>query len=252
MTIDAALLFAFLMTFVRATSMMLVSPFFGGATPTNVRTSLCLVLAAGLTPVVLPYVGPVPQDVYSLAAAAAREAAIGVLLGLTLQMLTLAIQIAGAFLDLQIGFGAAMVLNPLTGQQVSILAQFKGMLAIVLLLVTNAHHLLLEAFFQSYRVVGVTMESLPAISRGASELITGMCLIALQIAAPVAAVCLVIDVAAGVVNKAVPQMQGYLVSMPAKILMGLATLGFAVPLVLVTVQSGIERSFQWLFRMLGG
>lgn len=252
MTLDAGLVVAYFLVFAKATAMLLAAPALGGNTPVQVRAFFGAALAAALLPVLRPSLPAAPETVYELAAIAAREAAVGLALGLCLQMLIQAAQMAGAFLDLQIGLGAAQLLNPMTGQQVSILAQFKYILAVVILLISNGHHVLLDGFVRSYSVAPPTMASLPGAAGQAVAMVGALSLLALQIAAPVAAVCLVVDAAAGIVNKAVPTMQAYLVSLPAKILLGLLFLGLGLPALVVAVKQGTDLAVGFAARMVGG
>ena len=62
-----------------------------------------------------------------------------------------AIQIAGGFIDFQMGFAIANVIDPQTGAQSPLLGQFFNSLALLLLLALNGHHLLLDGIFYSYQ-----------------------------------------------------------------------------------------------------
>jgi flagellar biosynthetic protein FliR len=77
-------------------------------------------------------------------------------------------------------------------------------------------------------------------------------LMSLQIAAPVAAVSVVIDAAAGLVNKAVPQTQPFLLALPAKLMVGIILLGLGLPAMVVATQAGVQFTFSHLSKMLGG
>ena len=113
-------------------------------------------------------------------------------------------------------------LNPITGVSSTVISQYKFMLGVVVYLSINAHHLMLQAFADSYQALpAFGAGDLPLLKAEIVSSIARMSLLALQISAPVMAVGLVVDAALGVVNKAVPQMQAFLVGLPAKVLMGL-------------------------------
>lgn len=250
MTLDSHLLFAFLAVFARCTAMLLSSPLFGSVVPPNIRILFCMVLSASLVPVLKPYVGAVPGDLISLGLAIGREAVIGLLIGGALQVLLAAAQMAGLFLDLQIGLGSAQMFNPVMGMAATPIGQFKFMLGLVLLLLLNGHHLMFQAFVDSYRLGGPTLAGLDVMLPNVVGLIGQACLIALQIAAPVAAVCVVVDLAAGLVNKAVPQSQPFLLSLPAKLMLGIFVLALALPAMVVAMQGGLDSTFDALGRIL--
>lgn len=253
MRLDESWLLAFLLVFARISAMLLSSPVFGGTTPTQVRVGICGAVSFALVPVLKPLLPDVQPDLYGLLASVFHELLVGLLIGSCLQLLMLAAQTAGAFLDLNIGLGSVQLLNPMTNAPTSLLARFKFMLALVLLLVMNGHHLMFEAFVRSYSLTPlIGAESMPAVREGLLTLLGKLSLLSLQIAAPPAAVCIVIDATAGVVNKSVPQMQVFLVSLPAKILMGIMALSLSLPILAYGVQSGVEHTFDALAGMMGG
>lgn len=253
MKLDTPLLFTFALVFVRCSAMLLASPVFGGNTPVTIRVGFATMVSAALTPVMLSHVGHVPTHLYDVGAAVVYEALVGILIGATLHALILAAQMAGAFLDIQVGLSSIQVLNPQTGNPVSLFAQFKYFLAIVLLLLVNGHHAMFQAFVHSYEMSpGLGMASLPGVKDDLVAFVGQLSLLSLQIAAPVAAVCVVVDAAAGIVNKSVPQMQAFLVTLPAKILLGILALSLGLPLLVVAIQNGVEHTFDALSRMLAG
>lgn len=254
MSLDAATLHTLLLVFFRAGAMLFATPFFGAQNvPVQIRTALSLVLGLALTPMVHPLLGPPPTDVLTLVCEIGKEVATGLVIGTMIQIFLLAVQMAGSILDLQIGFGSAQILNPVTGVPVTIVARFKYMLALVLLLVTNGHHFLFEALVRSYQIgAHVDMSSIPAMYVQLPQYLGSLCVFALQIAAPVTAVCVIVDVALGVVNKSVPQMQTYIVGLPAKIVMGLLTMAIGLPVLVVGVQNGVEQAYDGLAKILVG
>jgi len=200
-------------------------------------------MAAALTFTVKPSIGGVPQDMYTLVFAVAHEAVAGLLIGSFMALVLQAAQMAGALLDLQMGLGLSQALNPITGVPVSLISQFKFFLAMVVFLSINAHHVMLGAFVHSYdSMPAPTMAMMPSIEAGFVGLITKLSLMALQIAAPVAAVSIIVDASLGIINKAVPQMQVFMVGLPAKILLGMIALSIALPILTSSVQYGVETA----------
>jgi len=248
---DEATLFAFLLVFVRASAMMLATSVFGGNIPVILRVFAAGAISAAVTPVVMGGFGPPPEHLAALWAAVGREAAAGLLIGMMLQLVVLTFQQAGSILDLQIGFSTSQVLNPATGIMTTILAHFKSMLAVVLILLLNGHHVALRAFADSYAMSpSFGFDNLGAWVGGLVELIGRFAWLAIQIAAPAAGVAVIIDAAAGLANKAVPQMQVVLVSLPAKVLTGVVVMGIALPLTVAAVEQGVSTAFSMMETVL--
>lgn len=236
-------IFEYLMVFLRAGALLVTSPFFGAqTTPTVIRVMSSVSIAGALTFAVHEKVGPVPTSMYGLVAASLNEVLAGILIGLFMSMALQLAQIAGAMMDLQVGLASSQVLNPVGGISVTVLSQFKFMLGLVIFLLSNAHHLVLHAFVKSYDAMPVLgMSSLPAIESGLIRVVGSMFIIALQIAAPILAVSLLLDGAFGLINRAVPQIQIYQLALPAKIGVGLVVISIGLPALTFAVSAGVNE-----------
>ncbi len=246
MSADSAFIFSFGMVFVRCSAMLMTAPLFGNQnTPVQIRIFTTLAIAGALTMVVQPNLGQPPGDLYGLGACALQELVAGLLLGLFVSLAMQAAQMAGAIMDSQLGLSLSQVLNPINGVPVTILSQFKYMLAVVVLLSANGHHTMLQAFAQSYSYLPtLSTATLANVTSGLTSMLTGISLLAVQIAAPVLGVSLVIDAALGLISRAVPQMQVFLVGMPAKSALGLLALGLTLPALVGAVSSGVNLAIQ--------
>lgn len=243
---DLAFLFSFGMVFIRCSAMLLSSPLFSSqSTPLQVRIFTTLAIAGALTTVVQPHLGQPPTDLYGLAAYALQEGVAGLLLGTFVSLAMQAAQIAGALMDTQLGLSLSQVLNPINGVPVTILSQFKYLLAVVVLLCVNGHHAMLQAFAASYSAMPtLSTASLSSVASGMTNMIGSVSLLAVQIAAPVLGVSIVIDAALGLISKAVPQMQVFLVGMPAKSALGLVAIGLTLPALASAVTTGVQLALQ--------
>lgn len=152
-------------------------------------------------------------------------------------------------MDVQIGTGSAQIFNPLFGGSASPISQLHGMLATVLILILNGHRMMISAFVKSYSMPGPNLDSVQSEFLG---FLAHMGMITLQIAAPIAAVTIVIDASAGIINKAVPQTQPFLISLPAKLGVGMVVLALGLPALVGTVQGGLDIAFDHLGRVLRG
>jgi flagellar biosynthesis protein FliR len=239
---DAAFM-AFLLVFVRCSAMFATCPVFSSQSiPVQVRVFTTAAVSGALAFVIRPELGPPPSSLYELIAAAMREALSGVLIGSLVNLAMQGIQMAGSMMDLQSGLGQSQALNPMSGVTSSVISQFKSMLAVVIFLTTDAHHLMIQAFVRSYHVLpafGQIQQSFFA----ALEQIT---VLSLQIAAPVMACGFVVDAALALLARAVPQMPAMMVGMPAKIGVGVATIAIGIPMTVAAVNAMLGVSFNAL------
>jgi flagellar biosynthetic protein FliR len=221
--VTTAQAWGFFQVFLRVVALFSTAPVFGSRdVPVQVRIALALLLSLALYPLASRWVSPAPPDLFGLAAAALRETLIGLLMGLVVTLLFQAALVAGDLIDLQMGFGMAAVFNPSLGTQTAMMGQFLYRYTLVVFLLLNGHHLLLEGVLASF-------EALPAARfairedtlRLFGDLAMTVLSVGLRIAAPAVATLLLVDVALALVSRAVPQMNVFVVGMPVKIIVGM-------------------------------
>jgi flagellar biosynthetic protein FliR len=90
-----------------------------------------------------------------------KEALVGLFIGFVGYMIMSAIQIAGGFIDFQMGFSMANVIDPQTGAQSPLMGQYLYTIALLFLLSTDGHHLLLDGIFYSYQFIPIDGAFIP-------------------------------------------------------------------------------------------
>ncbi|MFP3360907.1 flagellar biosynthetic protein FliR, partial [Planococcus sp. SIMBA_143] len=66
-----------------------------------------------------------------------------------------AVQIAGGFIDFQMGFAIANVIDPQTGAQSPLTGQYFYIFSLLFLLAVDGHHLLIDGIYNSYSFIPV-------------------------------------------------------------------------------------------------
>jgi flagellar biosynthetic protein FliR len=180
--------------------------------------------ALGLSP---PAVSP---DVFSLAAAAAGEVLIGLLAGVAIRLVFEGVQLAGELAGYQMGLAIAEVIDPASEDQVAILAQFTSLLATLVFLLLNGHHLFIRTLVESFQLVPPFgfHAAAPVLER-LVRLTAEAFVIGIKAGAPVIVALLLTTVAFGLVARTVPQMNIFVVSMPVNIAVGLLFFGLSLP-----------------------
>ena len=84
-----------------------------------------------------------------------KEAMVGLFIGFIAYLILAAIQIAGGFIDFQMGFAIANVIDPQTGTQSPLMGQYLYSFALLLLLALNGHHIILDGIFYSYNFIPI-------------------------------------------------------------------------------------------------
>ena len=182
-----------------------------------------------------------------------KEAIVGLIIGVVAFILLTAIQIAGGFIDFQMGFAIANVIDPQTGAQSPIMGQYFYTFAMLLLLAVNGHHLLLDGIFYSYQII--PLEQLVALGNESlakyiAETFNSVFIIAFQMAIPLVGILFLVDVSLGIVARTMPQLNIFVVGLPLKILVSLAVLVIAMPVFMMLIQELFETMFYTMRAMM--
>lgn len=247
----------FMLIFVRTLAFFTVLPIFSYRTvPNQFKIGLAFFLA--LIMVFTLEVRPLEVNgIYFLLII--KEVLVGLFVGLIAMMLMYAIQVAGGFIDMKIGFMIANVIDPQTGAQSPLIGGFLYTFAILLMLSLNGHHLLIDGVYYSYQFIPLEQLFLPLGNENVVEyvatLFNAMFVIAFQMAIPVVGSLFLLNVALGTISRAVPQMNIFVVGFPIQIFVGLVVLLIAMPSFFVIFRSLIEKmtlAMRSLLQLLGG
>ncbi len=236
---------------VRIAGVMTFAPFFGSeALTARVKAALVLALTAMLYSV-CP-VPDVPLTVFSAIRTVLGEAVVGLMMGLSIQIVLEGAQLAGQLAGAQLGFSLAAIMDPQTNIETPVLTIFYQMIAMLIFLQLNVHHWILRAVVKSfgYFPVGTGVVSLGA-ARELLRAAGAMWLIGVQIAAPILLATMVIDVTIGFLSKASPQLPAMFIGISAKSLAGYALLAASVGLWPLLLENKFLNAMGWMERVLG-
>jgi flagellar biosynthetic protein FliR len=220
----------FLLIFVRMTGLFVIAPIFGRNMPTYVKIGIALasaILMANVVKVdhVIEINGYLLYAFYII-----KEFIVGVVIGFVAYALFTSIYVAGQIIDMQIGFGMVNVFDPVTNIQVPITANLYYMVAMLIFLATNGHHVLIKALYQSFKLVPITSAGIgPNMKDNIIGVFQQMFSIGFKIAAPILAAILIADVVLGIISKTIPQMNVFVLGMPLKILVGIVLIMITIP-----------------------
>ena len=240
----------FLIVMLRVSGMLLTAPIFSTRNvPRQLKVALVLIISFFVFMIMLPSM-EVPTEIIFIPLLAG-EFMIGASIGYTANLIFSIIQLAGQHIDMQMGFGMVNVMDPSTGVQSPIMGTFKYIIALLIYLLLNGHHWLLEALFYSYKVIPLNgFQMSPDLASFFIELTSGMFLAAIKIAAPLFTALFITDFVMGIISRTVPQMNVFLVGMPMKIIIGLFFLLMVIPIYIYILPVLFERSFKDVIRLI--
>ncbi|MGQ9824826.1 MAG: flagellar biosynthetic protein FliR [Desulfotomaculales bacterium] len=230
---------AFLLVFARAGAFLAAGPLFWLPNiPRAAKAGFAFVVALVLFPVVPAFHPSFSGGFLGFALAAAQETCVGLLLGCVCSLVFHSRTVAGQLMDIQMGFFMANIFDPATGAQATITSRFLYLLGVVLFFTLDGHHVLLAGLARSYNIVpllGATLQGATALS--VIRIFAQTIALAVQIAAPVVAVILIIDICLGILGRTSPEMNIFMLGFPAKVGLGIFTLSILVPLLGVVFRS---------------
>jgi len=221
----------FLLVLARVGGLVGASPIFGHLlVPVRVRVGFTLVLAAALGGALGPATAAPPPTIVGLIGALAVEAALGVAIGLVAQFVFAGVLMGGQLSGIQMGFGIANLIDPQSHAQVTIVAQWQQLMAFLIFLVLDIHHLLIGALLASFHTTPPGSVVLSAVGlRGTISLAGELFALGVRIAAPVLVALLLTNAALGILARTIPQLNVFVVGFPVNVGVGLLMLGASLP-----------------------
>ncbi|MEO0499420.1 MAG: type III secretion system export apparatus subunit SctT [Pseudomonadota bacterium] len=210
---------ALAVSLVRVAGAFLIVPAFSPETiPALVRNSIFVAL--GLVAAVLdPGLATLAPSAGMWIALFAKEALIGIAIGLFFSAILWAFEAAGQIIDTKVGLGMASIVDPLSGHQSSVTGQFLARLANFLFMAAGGFMLLVGTLMESYAIwpIGVLIPDFNTLTLSLFEgELQRLMTVALLVAAPVLTVLLATDLALGLVNRYAQQLNVFSLSMSLK------------------------------------
>jgi flagellar biosynthetic protein FliR len=164
---------------------------------------------------------------------AIAQVLIGLTSGFILQLVFAAIVFAGQGIALSMGLGFSMMVDPQSGQQVPVIAQFYTVTATLIFVSMDGHLLLIQMLLDSFKALpigidGIDKANIWSILMWSSRMFAGGLLLAM----PVVASLLLVNVTFGVAARAAPQLQIFSVGFPVTLMLGLLLIWKTFPDVL--------------------
>src|SRR5262245_56703328 len=135
-------LIVFLLLTIRIGAIVLSLPLLGSRNlPAQLKVLLILMLGVALYPLVQIQQVVIPQRLGHLGLIVVSEMLIGLTIGFVAQILFAGIQLGGELISQQMGLNIATIFDPHNAHQVSLVAHFQYVLAMLIFLLVPATHL---------------------------------------------------------------------------------------------------------------
>lgn len=217
--------------------------------PVQLRVAVSFAVAMIVSP--LFQTTPPATTLVQLVPLGVQELLVGVTIGFVSSLLFSVVQLAGQLLDINMGLSIMNVLDPLTNLQMPVLGNLLYMAAILVFFGIDGHHSLIRAVMDSYVLVPLGTAVFNATAAQSIVALGGkLFIIAFQVAAPVLAAVFLTTIALGVLNRAMPQMNVFVIGLPVQFAVGMVLLIIALPLYVSFLQLLFRTMFDDILTVL--
>jgi flagellar biosynthesis protein FliR len=220
----------FMLVIARIAPLFLVAPMFSSKMiPARVKGVAAVGLAVGLAPLATKG-HRVPLDIWGLGALAIKELLVGLAFAYAISVLFAAVSAAGSLADTLIGFSFGALVDPVTGNNASVLSQAYSLVGVAVFIAINGDAWVIQGLDRTYELVPlVSMPAIGSMVAGVQHAFSGIFVAAIELAAPVMLAVIITDAAFGAVARVVPQLNVFAVGFPAKVTVGLLVIGVSLP-----------------------
>jgi flagellar biosynthetic protein FliR len=236
----------FFLVLARVSPLFLVAPLFSSKMiPARARSVIAVGLAIGIAPIAVGAGegADLATDVWTLGGLVLKELLVGLGFGFALAALFAAVQVAGSLLDALIGFSFGAIVDPVTGTNGGVLNQLYALVGVMIFVAIDGDAWVIQGLARSYEAVPLaSAPDIGTLVEGAQLAFGGIFGAAVQVCAPVLLAVVLTDVAFGLLNKVVPQLNVFAVGFPAKVTVGLVLVGASLPFVAGWIDDELQRS----------
>ncbi|MPW24807.1 flagellar biosynthetic protein FliR [Alkalibaculum sp. M08DMB] len=234
----------FILILVRITAFFVSCPGFSFKGIPNTFKIALSVSVAMMIYLVTPEIEVIDQILY-FAILVIKEALFGLAIGYVTKLLFATMEIAGQFVDFQVGFSMASVFDPSMGTNASNYGRLYYWLSISIFFILNIHQRLIITLIESFTYIPITTVQFNGIGIESVIILFGRVFeLAFNVAAPMIIVVLVTDIVLGIISRTVPQINVLMLGMPLKAMVGF----FATMIIL----SWLINSFGTILEMTPG
>ncbi|MBQ8476499.1 flagellar biosynthetic protein FliR [bacterium] len=237
-----------IMVFLRLAGLMRLAPVLSKSEiPAMVRISLALICTVILVGVIKPTAPPADTPLFFCMF---LNFVFGALIGFVANCILAAVLAGGDMINTQMGMSSAMVMDPSTRSQVSLMSNYFSTLGMLIFIYSGGVYWLFNAFIKSFTLfpmysTNFHFENIINIQY-LSDITANILFMGLHIAAPILLATLGQDIILGIISKTAPQINVFSLSFLFKPVMGAFILIVILPM-LISVITDYLASFVGIF-----
>jgi flagellar biosynthetic protein FliR len=250
-------LLTFALVLLRVSAFIVSWPVFSVySVPAHLKILFSLLVAMVLFPVISRTGLGAHQLHDDIALLACKEVLVGVCLGFLTRLFFFAVSVGGNLISTSMGLASAQVFNPALGNQSLTVEQFHVTLATLIFLALNGHHFFLTGLAQSFEALPLAEVGIKIATTNLSGVEFGGTILqkvteaGIRISAPVMVAIFFMNMAMGIMGRAVPQINVLITSLPVNILSGLVVMIVAIPALVFELDHQVIEFAEMLFKFM--
>lgn len=235
----------------RLTGMMTIAPVFAGfSLPLEVMVILLLALSYVTLPIVNVMV-PITLPISTLVISLIMNFFIGFFIGLMAYTVVSAVYIGSEIFGIQSGFNVSGSLDP-TMEESPLTSEFVYLISVYVFVSLKGHLLIYEGVIRSIEKFPLVITELPfnLLNNLYIKLFIDMFLISLQIAFPIIGLMFLINILFGLLSRLVPQMNVFMVALPASTIIMFLVLVGMIPVWIELISRMVEKLVPYLENLM--
>ncbi|PIW27849.1 MAG: hypothetical protein COW30_09335 [Rhodospirillales bacterium CG15_BIG_FIL_POST_REV_8_21_14_020_66_15] len=237
--------FAFLLVLARVGAMMAILPGIAAAyVSARIRVALAVLVAVVMTPVLAESLPAPPASPWVLFLLIAGEIVVGLFLGGIAVILVGALQTAGTMIALFAAMANALIQDPIAEQQSSVIANLLTVAGLVMIFVTDSHHVYFAVVADSYNLfvpgegVATGDMALMLARRVADSFALGF-----QLSIPFLVIAMVYYIGLGVLGRLMPQLPVFFFGLPVQLTVQIGALMIVFSSIMLVFLNHFQRGY---------
>ncbi len=246
------ILFTLILT--RVSGLLMTAPVYGTPDiPLQVRALFAFALSLLVVPSQWGVSSPNPASLAEYMVLLGSELAVGLALGLGITVLLSGIELAGRLIDQVSGMLIAEIFDPVQGENSSILSRLIFLTTVAVYVAIGGHRMAMAGLMDTFQAIPLGSAAAPShLADMFVALVSQSFALGVRAAAPVVASLLVANLVLGLITRALPQLNLFVLGFGLNVFLALGVLGVSLGAAVWVFADQIEPAIGVVLESLGG
>lgn len=252
--IDAGKFILFTLILTRVSGLLMAAPVYGTPDiPLQVRALFAFALSLLIVPGQWGVSPPRPANLAEYVVLVGSELVVGLALGLGITVLLSGIELAGRLIDQVSGLMIAEIFDPVQGENTSILSRLIFLTTVAVYVVVGGHRMAMAGLLDTFQAIPLGSAAAPShLADTLVTLVSQSFALGIRAAAPVVAALLLANLVLGLITRALPQLNLFVLGFGLNVFLTLGVLSASLGAAVWLFADQIEPTIGAVLETLGG